>query len=120
VTFTRKSEQLHSNLIGQHVVAGEPMTQDRLLAYTQIFGASTQGTGAPEARGAGLLLSAVRGQAYTLSILDGFLLAAVVGTVAVLLVMCLREPPVIANPAAVPPLPPEERDTVPQAVHPGS
>lgn len=120
VTFTRKSEQLHSNLIGQHVVAGEPMTNERLLAYTQVFGASTQGTGAPEARGAGLLLSAVRGQAYTLSILDGFLLAAVVGTAAVVLVMCLREPPVLVNPAAVPPLPPEQRDTVSHSVHPGS
>ncbi|HVI56711.1 MAG TPA: MFS transporter [Luteibacter sp.] len=108
VMFTRKSEQVHSNLIGQHIVAGEPMTDDRLLAYTQLFGASTQGTGASAARGAGLLASAVRGQAYTLSILDGFLLAAVVGTLAVVLVMCLREPPVLVNPAAVPALPPNE------------
>src|SRR6187402_184609 len=117
VMFTRKAEQVHSYWIGQHIVAGEPMTDDRLLAYTQVFGASTQGTGAPEARGAGLLLGAVRAQAYTLSILDGFLLAAVVGTLAVVLVMCLREPPVLVNPAAVPPLPPEERDTVSHPVH---
>ncbi|PTR35468.1 DHA2 family multidrug resistance protein [Luteibacter sp. OK325] len=121
VTFTRKAEQLHSNLIGQHVIAGEPLTDARIVAYTQIFGASTQGTGAPAARGTGLLLSAVRGQAYTLSILDGFLLAATVGTVAVLLVLCLREPPVLVNPVAVPPLPPpEERDTVSHSVHPAS
>ena len=106
VIFTRKAEQWHSNLIGQHVVAGESYTTDRLAAYARIVGASSQGTGVAEARGAGLLASAVRGQAYTLSILDGFLLAAVVGTLAVVLVLFLREPPVIATPAAVPPLPP--------------
>jgi DHA2 family multidrug resistance protein len=108
VSFTRKAEQWHSNLIGQHVIAGEPMTDDRLLAYTQVFNASTQGTGAPAARGTGLLVSVVRGQAYTLSILDGFLLASVVGTLGVVLVLCLREPPVLVNPAAVPALPPEK------------
>jgi DHA2 family multidrug resistance protein len=106
VIFTRKAEQWHSNLIGQHVVAGEAYTTDRLAAYARIVGASTQGTGAAEARGAGLLAGAVRGQALTLSILDGFLLAAVVGTLAVVLVLFLREPPQLATPAAVPPLPP--------------
>jgi DHA2 family multidrug resistance protein len=34
--------------------------------------------------------------------------------------MCLREPPVLVNPAAVPPLPPDQRDTVSHSVHPGS
>jgi DHA2 family multidrug resistance protein len=54
------------------------------------------------------LVNVVRGQAYTLSILDGFLLASVVGTLGVVLVLCLREPPVLVNPAAVPALPPEK------------
>lgn len=120
VMFTRKAEQVHSNWIGQHVVAGDPMTDDRLLAYSQIVGAATQGTGTPAARGTGLLSAAVREQAYTLSILDGFLLAAVVGTLAVVVVLFLREPPVLVNPAAVPPLPPETRDTAPHPIHPAS
>ena len=118
--FTRKAEQVHSYWIGQHIVAGEPMTDDRLSVYAQIVGASTQGTGGPAARGTGLLSAAVREQAYTLSILDGFLLAAVVGTLSVVVVLCLREPPVLVNPAAVPALPPDERDTVSHPVHPGS
>jgi DHA2 family multidrug resistance protein len=118
--FTRKAEQVHSYWIGQHIVAGEPMTDDRLAAYAQIVGAWTQGTGGPAARGTGLLSAAVREQAYTLSTLDGFLLAAVVGTLAVVVVLCLREPPVLVNPAAVPALPPEQRDTVSHPVHPGS
>lgn len=117
VMFTRKAEQVHSYWIGQHIVAGDPMTDERILAYTQLIGASTQGTGGPAARGTGLLSAAVREQAYTLSILDGFLLAAVVGTLAVLLVLCLREPPVLVNPPAVPALPPDDRDTAPHPVH---
>jgi MFS transporter, DHA2 family, multidrug resistance protein len=118
--FTRKAEQVHSYWIGQHIVAGEPMTDDRLSVYAQIVGASTQGAGGSTARATGLLNAAVREQAYTLSILDGFLLAAVVGTLAVVVVLCLREPPVLVNPAAVPALPPEERDTVSHPVHPAS
>lgn len=118
--FTRKAEQVHSYWIGQHIVAGEPMTDDRLSVYAQIVGASTQGTGGSAARGTGLLSAAVREQSYTLAILDGFLLSAVVGTLAVVVVLCLREPPVLVNPAAVPALPPDERDTVSHPVHPGS
>ncbi len=105
IMFTRKSEQWHSNFIGQHVIAGDPVTTERIAAYARIVGASTQGVGDAEARGAGLLSAAVRAQAYTLSILDGFLLASCVGVVAVLLVLFLREPPVIVTPPAVPPLP---------------
>src|SRR5262249_21763449 len=37
-TFTRKSEQFHSNLIGQHVTAGDTETLRRLDAYShQLF-----------------------------------------------------------------------------------
>jgi MFS transporter, DHA2 family, multidrug resistance protein len=124
IMFTRKAEQVHSNLIGRHVVAGEPMTDDRVMNYAQIVGASTQGTGGSEARALGLLSNAVREQAYTLSILDGFLLAGAVGTLGVLLVVCLLEPPKLVNPAAppTPPLPPpqNDRDTAPHPIHPAS
>ncbi|QWT19409.1 MFS transporter [Bacillus sp. NP157] len=105
IMFTRKAEQWHSNLIGQHVQAGSPETSARIADYAGVVGNLSQGAGTAEARGAGLLTAAVRGQAYTLSILDGFLLAACIGTAAVLVVLCLREPPVLDNPAAVPPLP---------------
>ncbi|SEO38019.1 Major Facilitator Superfamily protein [Luteibacter sp. UNC138MFCol5.1] len=105
VLFTRKAEQLHSNLIGQHVAAGDPATMERIAAYVQVVGASTQGTGDAQARGTGLLAAAVRAQAYTLSTLDGFLLASCVGLLGVCLVLVLREPPPIVTAPAVPPLP---------------
>jgi DHA2 family multidrug resistance protein len=106
IMFTRKAEQWHSNLIGQHVIAGDPVTTERIAAYARVVGAASQGAGEAEARGAGLLSTAVRAQAYTLSILDGFLLASCVGVLGVALVLLLREPPVLATPPAVPPLPP--------------
>ena len=105
IMFTRKAEQWHSNLIGQHVFSGDPATMERIAAYARAVGSNTQGTGDAEARGAGLLSAAIRAQAYTLSILDGFLLASCVGVLGVGLVLLLREPPVIATPPAVPPLP---------------
>jgi len=106
IVFTRKAEQWHSNLIGQHIAAGDPETTERIAAYARAVGSLTQGTGDAEARGAGLLAAAVRTQAYTLSALDGFLLASSVAVLGVGLVLLLREPPVIANPPAVPPMRP--------------
>ena len=101
--FTRKAEQWHSNLIGQHISAADPGTTERLSAYARAVGSLTQGTGDAEARGAGLLAATVRAQAFTLSTLDGFLLASSVAVLGVGLVLILFEPPVIANPPAVPP-----------------
>jgi DHA2 family multidrug resistance protein len=103
IVFTRKAEQWHSNLIGQHVSAADPGTAERIAAYARAVGPLTQGTGDAQARGAGLLATAVRTQAYTLSALDGFLLAASVAVLGVVLVLVLREPPDMANPPAVPP-----------------
>lgn len=105
VSFTRKAEQYHSNLIGRHVLEGGPLTDARIQAYAGAVAPYTQGAGGAEARGTGLVAAAVRAQAYTLSILDGFLLASAIGTAAVLVVLCLREPPELATPPAVPPLP---------------
>jgi DHA2 family multidrug resistance protein len=105
ISFTRKAEQYHSNLIGQHVLGDSPLTEARISTYAAAVGQLSQGTGTAEARGAGLVATAIRGQAYTLSILDGFLLASCVGTFAILIVLCLREPPAVATPPAVPPLP---------------
>ncbi|MGE7137592.1 MFS transporter [Luteibacter sp. NPDC031894] len=104
VVFTRKAEQWHSNLIGQHVAATDPATTERIAAYAHAVGSLSQGNDA-EARGAGLLATAVRTQAYTLSTLDGFLLASCVATLAVALVLVLRKAPDMAAPPAVPPRP---------------
>ena len=97
-TFTRKSEQLHSNLVGQHVVAGSTETLHRLGVYTQqtfaSFGASDPSN---PARSIGVMANAVRQQAYTLAYADGFLLAAAAAAAAVLLVATLRPPPDVSK-----------------------
>jgi DHA2 family multidrug resistance protein len=93
-TFTRKAEQLHSNLIGQHVAPGDVETLQRLDIYTHqmsaTFGAANP---ANSARSISLLANAVRQQAYTLAYADGFLLAAVAATAALLLIAALRPVP---------------------------
>ena len=98
-TFTRKSEQLHSNLIGQHVTAGSTETLHRLDAYShQLF--APFGTADPTnlARSVGALSNTVRQQAYTLAYADGFLLAAVVATAALIIVLTLRRAPAAPSP----------------------
>jgi DHA2 family multidrug resistance protein len=93
-TFTRKSEQLHSNLTGQHVTAGGTDTLQRLDAYShQLF--APFGTADPTnlARSVGVLANTVRQQAYTLAYADGFLLAAVVATAALIIILTLRRAP---------------------------
>ena len=93
-TFTRKSEQLHSSLLGQHVVAGGGNTLQRLDAYAhQLF--APFGTADPTnaARSIGVLAGAVRQQAYTLAYADGFLLAAVVAAAALMITLTLRRAP---------------------------
>jgi len=92
-TFTRKSEQLHSNLIGQHVTAGGTETLQRLDAYShQLFGVfGSDPTNA--SRSVGVLANAVRQQAYTLAYADGFLLAAVAAAAALIIILFLRPAP---------------------------
>jgi DHA2 family multidrug resistance protein len=93
-TFTRKAEQMHSNLLGQHVVSGSYDTLRRLDAYAHgpfaSFGATDP---ANPLRGAAALANAVRLQANTLAYADGFLLAAGVATLALLLIALLRPAP---------------------------
>jgi DHA2 family multidrug resistance protein len=91
-TFTRKSEQLYSNLIGQHVTAGGTETLHRLDVYShQLFGLFGAADPTNASRSIGVLASTVRQQAYTLAYADGFLLAAA-GAAAALLVICFLRP----------------------------
>lgn len=93
VMFTRKAEQWHSSFTGQHIVSGAPDTLDRLTAYANAVAAQSQGKGTAEARALGLLAQAVSKQAYTLSIADGFLLAASIGAIGLVVTLLLLEPP---------------------------
>jgi len=93
-TFTRKSEQLHSNLIGQHVIAGSGETLRRLDAYShELFARFGAADPANAPRSVGVLANAVRQQAYTLACADGFLLAAAAAAAALLLIVFLKPAP---------------------------
>lgn len=97
-TFTRKSEQLHSNLVGQHVSAGDIATVHRLETYAhQTFASFGASDPSNPARGLSLLANTVRQQAYTLAYADGFLLAAATATAALLLIATLRPAPAVSN-----------------------
>jgi DHA2 family multidrug resistance protein len=93
-TFTRKSEQFHSNVIGQHIVAGDTDTLLRLDVYArQLLAPFGAGDPANLPRGIGVLANTVRQQAYTLAYADGFFLSAVVAGAALLIIMTLRPAP---------------------------
>jgi DHA2 family multidrug resistance protein len=93
-TFTRTSEQLYSNVVGQHVMAGDLSALRRLEIYSQqVFASFGASNPLNTARSAGVLANAVRQQAYTLAYADGFLLAAAAAAAALLLTAVLKPAP---------------------------
>ena len=92
-TFVRVREQIYSNLIGLHVIAGLPTTEQATARLADPFGNRAIGTGDPAAQGAGLLAGFVRREAYVLAYIDTFWLIAWVSGLAILLILLLRPPP---------------------------
>jgi len=90
--FTRKFEQINSNLVGLHVGADAPATIERLRLYATQVGAAQDG-GIADGRILGLLANAVRTQAFTLAYADGFAIAAGVAMCALLIAFLMRDPP---------------------------
>jgi len=88
--FISVRERRHSNLLGLHVDAGSWLTDERLRMLT---GGLLPGSTGPEqahARAVSILSQQVRAQAYTLSIADGFTLAAWMAVAYLLLMVFLR------------------------------
>src|SRR6267142_1295046 len=74
--FLADREKLHSNLLGLHVSSGNWITDANIHALTAgLFGKSS-GLPSAAARAADLITSRLRLQAYSLSLIDGFLLIA--------------------------------------------
>jgi MFS transporter, DHA2 family, multidrug resistance protein len=92
-TFVRVREQVYSNLIGLHVIAGLPATEQATTQFAGPFGSRATGMGDPAAQGTGVLASLVRREAYVLSYIDAFWLIAWVSLAGVLLILLLRPPP---------------------------
>ena len=96
-TFVRVREQVYSYLIGLHVVAGLPATEQATAQFATPFGSRATGLGDPAMQGAGLLANLVRREAYVLAYIDAFWLIAWISLLGVLLV--LRTAPAAAKPA---------------------
>jgi hypothetical protein len=92
-TFVRVREQVDSNLIGLHVVAGLPATEQMTTQLAAPFGSRASGLGDPAAQAAGVFADFVRREAYVLAYIDAFWLIAWVSLLGILLILLLRPPP---------------------------
>jgi DHA2 family multidrug resistance protein len=91
-TFVRMREQRASNLIGQHLQAGDSALVQRLQAYAGATARAGDPTSGP-VRGATVLAGVVRRLATTQGLIDAFMAIAVAVAVALLVLALLREPP---------------------------
>jgi DHA2 family multidrug resistance protein len=93
--FVSVREQFHSNMLGLNVQAGSWLTDERLRMLTGGLLPGSTGLDEAQARAAGLLSQQVRGQAYTLATVDGFVLIAWV-MLGFLLMMLFMQPDTIS------------------------
>jgi DHA2 family multidrug resistance protein len=74
--FLAVREQLHSNMLGQHVDAGNWIADERLRGVAIALAPSSAGMEEAQARSAAILGGQVRAQALSLAYSDAFLLIA--------------------------------------------
>ena len=91
--FVAQREKLHSNLLGLHVSSGNWITDQNIHGITASLCAKSYGLAAAGARSVDLIAARLRLQAYSLSIIDGFLLIAWSCACALILVALLRKSP---------------------------
>jgi DHA2 family multidrug resistance protein len=91
--FLAQREKLHSNLLGLHVSAANWITDQNVHAMTASLYAKSSGMAGAGARAIDLIAARLRLQAYSLSIVDGFLLIAWSCACALILVALLRQSP---------------------------
>jgi MFS transporter, DHA2 family, multidrug resistance protein len=91
--FIANRERLHSNLLGLHVSSGDWITDQNIHAMSAALYPKSSGMAAASARAVDLIGDRLRLQAYSLSIIDGFLLIAWSCVFALILVALLRKSP---------------------------
>jgi DHA2 family multidrug resistance protein len=91
--FLAQREKLHSNLLGLHVSGGDWITYQSIHAMSAGLYVKSSGMAAAGERAIGLIAARQRLQAYSLSIVDGFLLIAWSCACALILVALLRQSP---------------------------
>ena len=91
--FVRTTEQMHSNLIGLHVRAGDPIVQDRLHALTAGLQARAIGLPDAQAKASSILGRSVQSQAYALTFIDAMSLVTLAAVACLALIALLRPAP---------------------------
>src|SRR5271157_2824480 len=91
--FLAEREKLHSNLLGLHVSQGSWITEGNIRALTAGLYAKSSGVAAAGGRAVELIGARLRLQAYTLSLIDGFILLAWSCVVGLVLTALLRKSP---------------------------
>jgi DHA2 family multidrug resistance protein len=91
--FLAQREKLHSNLLGLHVSGGNWITDQNIRAMTAGLYAKSPAIGDATARAVDLMGARLRLQAYSLSLVDGFLLIAWSCFCALIFVALLRKSP---------------------------
>jgi DHA2 family multidrug resistance protein len=91
--FVAQREKLHSNLLGLHITGGDWITIQNFHAMTAGLYAKSYGLAAAGVRSVDLIAARLRLQAYSLSIIDGFLLIAWSCACALIFVALLRKSP---------------------------
>jgi len=91
--FIAQREKLHSNLLGLHASSGNWISDQNIHAMTTGLYAKSSGMATAGARAIDLLAARLRLQAYSLSLVDGFLLIAWSCACALIFVALLRKSP---------------------------
>jgi len=82
-------ERFHDNIIGQHIQAGNWLTDERLHSLSAGLSPAS-GSDEAQSRAIGILSQQVRGQAYTMAISDGFIVICWMVVIYLLLLVFLR------------------------------
>jgi DHA2 family multidrug resistance protein len=88
--FLSVREQLHSNLLGLHIQAGDWLTDQRVQMLTAGLSSGSAGPEEAQGRAIGILSQQVRAQAYTMASADAFILIAWMVVAYLLLMLFLR------------------------------
>jgi DHA2 family multidrug resistance protein len=91
--FIAQQEKLHSNLLGLHVERGNWITDGSIRGLAAGLYSHSAGLAAATGRAVGITSGRIRLQAYTLSLIDGFLLVAWGCACALIIVALLRKSP---------------------------
>jgi DHA2 family multidrug resistance protein len=91
--FIAQREKLHSNLLGLRVTSGGWITDQNIHGMAASLYAKSNSLAAAGARSVDLIAARIRLQAFSLSIIDGFLLIAWSCACALILVALLRKSP---------------------------